>query len=127
MRTAKPGIDAAFLEKQRQELLRLRASLIAASAAAESEEAQIKTQRTSDVLEQEEDAQGLDALERGDHLVGRSVERLERVNRALRKIEEGTYGLSDQSSKPIPRERLEAIPDALYTLSEERSLEAKRR
>ena len=116
MRTAKPGIDAAFLEKQRQELLRLRASLIAASEAAESEEAEIKTQRTSDVLEQEEDAQGLDTLERGDHLVGRSVERLERVNRALRKIEEGTYGLSDQSSKPIPRERLEAIPDALYTL-----------
>jgi DnaK suppressor protein len=127
MKPAGPGIDAAFLEKQRQELLRLRSSLIAASAAAESEEAQIKTQRTSDAMEQEDDAQGLDALEREDNLVGRSVDRLQRVNRALKKIEEGTYGLSDESGKPIPRDRLEALPDALYTLSEERSLEGKRR
>ncbi len=127
MKTAGPGIDAVFLEKQRQELLRLRSSLIAASEAAESEEAQIKTQRTSDALEQEDDAQGLDALEREDFLVGRSVDRLQRVNRALKKIEEGSYGLSDESGKPIPRERLEALPDALYTLSEERSLEGKRR
>lgn len=127
MKTAAPGTDAAFLEKQRQELLRLRSSLIAASEAAESEEAQIKTQRTSDALEQEDDAQGLDALEREDNLVGRSLDRLQRVNRALKKIEEGTYGLSDESGKPIPRERLEALPDALNTLSEERSLEGKRR
>ena len=127
MKTAQSGIDAAFLEKQHQELLRLRSSLIAASEAAESEEAQIRTQRTSDALEQEDDAQGLDALEREDNLVGRSLDRLQRVNRALKKIEEGTYGLSDESGKPIPRERLEALPDALYTLSEERSLEGKRR
>jgi DnaK suppressor protein len=54
------------------------------------------------------------------------VERLERVNRALKKIEEGTYGLSDRSGKPTPRERLEAVPEALYTLNEEQVLEGKR-
>ena len=27
--------------------------------------------------------------------------------------------MSDRSGQPIPRERLEAIPEALYTLSEE--------
>jgi len=43
----------------------------------------------------------------------RDLQRLERVDRALRKIEEGTYGLSDISGQPIPRERLEAIPEAL--------------
>jgi DnaK suppressor protein len=37
----------------------------------------------------------------------------------LKKIEEGTYGLSDISGQQIPRERLEVIPEALYTLSEE--------
>jgi DnaK suppressor protein len=127
MKPAGPGLDAAFLEKQRRELLRLRSSLIAASEAAESEQAQIKSQRTSDALQQEDDAQGLDALEREDNLAGRSVERLQRVNRALRKIEEGSYGLSDESGKPIPRDRLEALPDALNTLSEERCVEGKRR
>jgi DnaK suppressor protein len=126
MKSAAPGIDPAFLQKQLQELLRLRSSLVAASDAAEAEEADIKTQRSSEPLEQEEDAQGLDALEREGNLVDRSVERLQRIDRALKKIDEGTYGLSDQSGKPIPRERLEALPEALCTLSEERSLEGKR-
>jgi RNA polymerase-binding transcription factor len=126
MKTVKPGIDGAFVERQRQQLLRLRATLVSAAQAAESEEGDVKTQRTGDALELEEDAQGLDALERDGNLVVRDVERLERVNRALKKIEEGTYGLSDRSGKPIPRERLEAVPEALYTLSEEQVLEGKR-
>ena len=126
MKTVKSGIDVAFVEKQRQQLLRLRATLVAAAQVAESEEGDVKTQRTGDALELEDDAQGLDALERGGNLVVRAIERLERVDRALRKIEEGTYGLSDRSGKPIPRERLEAVPDALYTLSEEQVLEGNR-
>ena len=126
MKTVKSGIDVAFVEKQRQQLLRLRATLVAAAQVAESEEGDVKTQRTGDALELEDDAQGLDALERDGNLVVRAIERLERVDRALRKIEEGTYGLSDRSGKPIPRERLEAVPDALYTLSEEQVLEDKR-
>jgi len=126
MKSVPPRLDAAFIEKQREKLLRLRATLVAASQAAETEEADIRTQRTGDVLELEEDAQALDALEREDNLVGRDIERLERVNRGLKKIVEGTYGLSDKSGKPIPRERLEAIPEALYTLAEEQTLEGKR-
>ena len=126
MKTVKSGIDVAFVEKQRQQLLRLRATLVAAAQVAESEEGDVKTQRTGDALELEDDAQGLDALERDGNLVVRAIERLERVDRALRKIEEGTYGLSDRSGKPIPRERLEAVPDALYTLSEEQVLEDNR-
>jgi len=126
MKTVKSGIDVAFVEKQRQQLLRLRATLVAAAQVAESEEGDVKTQRTADALELEDDAQGLDALERDGNLVVRAMERLERVDRALRKIEEGTYGLSDRSGKPIPRERLEAVPDALYTLSEEQVLEDNR-
>jgi DnaK suppressor protein len=35
---------------------------------------------------------------------------IERIARALRRIEEGTYGVSEVSSRPIPLERLEAIP-----------------
>jgi DnaK suppressor protein len=44
----------------------------------------------------------------------------------LQKIEEGTYGLSEISGEPIPRERLEAVPEALYTLSEESMRERPR-
>lgn len=45
--------------------------------------------------------------------------RLRNIDRALQKIEQGTYGLSDASGKPIPRERLEATPEAILTVQEE--------
>ena len=121
MRKQKSGIDTAFVEKQRQYLLRLRASLVAAAEATESDEADVKEDRAGTALEFEDDAQELDALERDGNLVVRDVERLARVDRALKKIEEGSYGLSDRSGKPISRERLEAVPEALYTRSEEQA------
>jgi DnaK suppressor protein len=123
MRNQKSGIDAAFVEKQRQYLLRLRASLVAAADATESDEAEVKGERGGGAVEFEDDAQELDALERDGNLVVRDVERLARVDRALKKIEEGSYGLSDRSGKPIARQRLEAVPEALYTLSEEQASE----
>ena len=39
-------------------------------------------------------------------------EQLVEVERALRKFEEGTYGLCDACNQPIEPERLEAIPQA---------------
>jgi DnaK suppressor protein len=47
---------------------------------------------------------------------------LEKIDRALRRIEEGTYGISEVSGKPIPIERLEAVPWAT-TLVDEQPLE----
>jgi len=127
MKSDKSRLDAAFVEKQRQALLRLRATLIAATLATESDEADVKTQRAAGAAEAEDDAQGLDELERDGNLVVRDVERLERIDRALKKIEEGTYGLSDSSGKPISRERLQALPEALVTLDEERARERSAR
>jgi DnaK suppressor protein len=47
---------------------------------------------------------------------------LEQVVRALARIGAGTYGVSEVSGKPIPIERLEAIPYAA-TLVDEQPLE----
>lgn len=49
----------------------------------------------------------------------RDREELGRINRALERLEQGTYGLSEVSGKPIPIERLEALPYAT-TLVDER-------
>jgi len=49
----------------------------------------------------------------------RDREELARINRALERVEQGTYGLSEVSGKPIPIERLEALPYAT-TLVDER-------
>jgi RNA polymerase-binding protein DksA len=54
----------------------------------------------------------------------RDQKELAQVKRALDRIEQGTYGLSEVSGKPIPIERLEAVPYAT-TLVDERPLEAE--
>ena len=126
MPTERSGLDKAFIENQRQSLLRLRASLIEAAQDAESEEADVNEESDAGAVEFEDDAQRLDALEREGNLVARDVDRLQRIDRALEKIRDGTYGLSDVSGKPIPRARLEAVPEALDTVDEEASREKRR-
>jgi DnaK suppressor protein len=44
---------------------------------------------------------------------------LTEVDRALAKIEAGTYGVSELSGRPIPIERLRAVPWARLTADEE--------
>lgn len=48
-----------------------------------------------------------------------SEEQLQDIEDALAKIEEGTYGKSEKSGKPIPIERLEALPTARNLVEEE--------
>lgn len=43
---------------------------------------------------------------------------LAKIERALQRIEEGTYGISEVSGKPIPIERLEAVPYATTLVDE---------
>ena len=43
------------------------------------------------------------------------------VERAEKRLAAGTYGLSTESGKPIPDERLEAVPTAELTVEEERA------
>jgi DnaK suppressor protein len=48
-------------------------------------------------------------------------EQLAAVERAEARLEAGTYGLSIESGRPIPDERLEIIPTAELTVEEERA------
>jgi DnaK suppressor protein len=49
--------------------------------------------------------------------------RLDAIERALRRLDEGTYGRSVRSGEPIPDERLEADPAAELTIEEARAAE----
>lgn len=61
----------------------------------------------------------LQLREQDNMLIGNARDILRRIERALQKMEEGTYGLSDRSGKPIPRERLEVMPYAVLTVDEQ--------
>ena len=47
------------------------------------------------------------------------------VQRALKRIEDGSYGKSVVSGKPIPEKRLEALPWADRTVEEEEQIEER--
>ena len=119
------AIDAVFIGKQEQELLKLRAALLRAAQADEDDEGDVRAESQGGPREYEDDAQKLALLEVDGNRVVRNLNRLNLVNRALLKIAEGTYGLSDVSGRPIPRQRLEAIPEAICTLDEEQHFELR--
>jgi len=116
-------LSTEFLERQRRSLVDLRAALLAVAHTHETEESQVNQESAGSPREYGDDGQKLAALELAGNLVVRDVARLARVNRALEKIADGTYGLSDMSGSPIPRERLEAVPDAVCTFEEESAYE----
>ncbi len=51
-------------------------------------------------------------IENADRILGK-------IARALQKMDEGTYGLSDIDGTPIPTARLEALPYAVTTVEQE--------
>jgi DnaK suppressor protein len=73
-----------------------------------------------------DDAQFLADEEVQEGLAERLREELEAVERAERRLADGTYGLSIESGEPIPDERLEAIPWAERTAAEQERYERGR-
>ncbi len=63
-----------------------------------------------------------------DASVGEGIERrLGEVERALQKIEQGTYGICEDTGEEIPRGRLEAVPEAIRTVEAQQRFERERR
>jgi DnaK suppressor protein len=61
--------------------------------------------------------------ERDRGITERLKAELAAVERAERRLAEGTYGLSIESGEPIPDQRLEAIPTAERTVEEQARLD----
>jgi DnaK suppressor protein len=126
MADRKPRFDEAFLDQQKRKLTELRKQLLGVRQGQESEQASANAAVAGQASAYEDDAQKLATLELQGNLVAVDNVRLSNIARALQKIAEGTYGLSDGSGAPIPIERLEASPEALYTVKEQESRDAVR-
>ena len=113
-------LDPAFIERQKRRLTKMRQQILGARRDLENEEASVKDELSGQAREYEDEAQKLTTLEIDENLQAVEDDRLSDIERALQKIENGTYGLSDASGAPIPIARLEAIPEALYTLEEQK-------
>lgn len=53
--------------------------------------------------------------------------RLREVEAAFVRIEDGSYGICEESDEPIPYTRLEAVPYARYTVTAQSELERRRK
>jgi RNA polymerase-binding transcription factor len=120
-------LDEKFIAQQRERLQGLREELLrirSGMAADERQRAENEgdTQHDSGDMSQEIFTREMDAT------IGEQVERrIADVDRALQKIDEGTYGFSDVSGDPIPKGRLEAMPEAIRTVEEQQRYERERR
>ena len=116
--SAKSTLSPQFIAAQRKRLEALKAELLGADSTAQEETRAGQEDGGAEAEEYEDAAQVLDLKEvlQARHDVDQP--RLANIDRALKKIELGTYGLSDNSGKAIPKERLEASPEAVLTVEE---------
>ncbi|MGC8990728.1 MAG: TraR/DksA family transcriptional regulator, partial [Verrucomicrobiia bacterium] len=56
-------------------------------------------------------------------LLSSDQDALYEIDEALKRIEKGTYGICEITGKPIPKERLDAIPWARFTVDAQIQLE----
>ena len=117
---ANNDLDQEFIAQQKQRLQDLKAELERVRDGLE-EDQQFRAEEEEDFTQHDSGDMSQSLYTREvDATVEQQVERrLENVERALQKIDEGTYGLSDDSGEPIPKGRLEAVPEAVRTVEEQ--------
>jgi RNA polymerase-binding transcription factor len=110
-------LSKEFIAAQKKRLEALKAELQGAENSAMSE-MNDRLANGAEAVEYEDAAQAMDRKEilQAKHDV--DLPRLANIDRALKKIELGTYGMSDKSGKAIPKNRLEASPEAVLTVEE---------
>jgi DnaK suppressor protein len=117
---ANTKLDQKFIQQQRQRLEELREELVRMRGGLEEDQRE-RAEDEGDMTENDSGDMSQSLFTREvDATVEEQVERrIRHVERALQKIEEGTYGLSDDSGEPIPKGRLEAVPEATRTIEEQ--------
>jgi len=126
--TTKDGIaytkdfDVKFLKDQRDELLARRAAEVARATRLEDEATSIiEDGEMGDVQFDDEGGEGDTMVVQRDLdrvLSTQARQTILEIDAALARIEQGTYGYSEVSGQPIPRERLEAIPETTVLAAE---------
>ena len=129
--TTKDGIsytkdfDVKFLKAQRDELLSRKDAEIKRATRLEDEaESLIEDGEMGDVQFDDEGGEGDTMVVQRDLdrvLSSQARQAVLEIDAALERIEKGTYGYSEVSGQPIPRERLEAIPETTVLAAEKAS------
>ena len=114
--------DAKWLTAQRALLLNERASVLGQAVRLEAEATQIiEEQEMGDVQFDDEGGEGDTMVverERDIALGAQARQTVADIDGAIERLKTGAYGYSIESARPIPRDRLEAIPWATVLVEE---------
>lgn len=124
---ADANLDGEFVARQKERLEELKQELKETKRSAEESGLERSQEGQDSQLDAGDLSQHMFERELGATIGGQAEYRLGEAERALEKIEEGTYGLSDESGEPIPQGRLEALPEAIRTVEEQQRFEKERR
>jgi len=121
-------LDQEFIDDQRQRLIDLRDELTRLRDGLDEDEVELEG-GGDDFSETDSGDMSQSIFDREmDASVGEGIERrLGEVERALQKVEEGTYGICEDTGENIPRGRLEAVPEAIRTVEAQQRFERERR
>lgn len=116
------GLSKKEIEEYKRQLIAMRAGLV---NTLEENSREVKSPEESKGYSQHQADEGTDDFNRRMNLQlnAEEMETLRLIDRALEKIEEGTYGICDISGKPINKKRLDAIPYAIMTVEAKEELE----
>lgn len=122
------SLDERFINDQKQRLLEIKAELERMREGLD-EDQQDRAEDEGDYTEHDSGdlSQSMFNREMDATIEGQVGRRLEDVERALEKIEEGSYGICDDTGEEIPKGRLEAVPEAIRTVEAQQSFERERR
>ena len=121
------ALSREFIAEQRRRLEALRKQIVGGEEKTIADERASQEDRGDEQQDPGEQSVDLAQREISQALQGGEKRRLSDIERALQKMEEGTYGLSDFSGEPIPKARLEATPQAILSVQEEEQWEKKNR
>lgn len=121
-------LDQDFIEEQRRRLIDLKEELRGVRAGLDEDQRELEGQG-NDFTETDSGDMSQSIFDREmDASVGEQIgSRLGEVERALEKVEEGTYGVCDDTGESIPKGRLEAVPEAIRTVEAQQRFETERR
>jgi len=112
MTASSHALEPSFLALQRAKLLALRVDLERSSDNGVDEALQAELADQDHANEVEDRAQ-VSAIADNDRALSRQLgQQRIAIDRALAKLDDGTYGFSDASGLPIPLSRLRAFPQA---------------
>ena len=121
----KENMDNEFIEKMKNRLEEMKADILQNLLQEDEEFREIvganDTKDLVDVASSDIDKKILSSLG------SQEMKRLRLIEAALARIEKGGYGICLKSGKPIPQERLEAIPYALYRVEYQNEIERRSR